>query len=371
MPPINISTNPATNPKINTTSPSACTVFTPVDPGSNQPDAAINTPLRFAPMPTATSQKHPENAALIRRPPSGKNISNGIAQMPTQPPRLNAGPVPLPDGITMAAPAALRAGLRSLVSRPIAALLGLAPMAPIAAIALVDGLARQPTLHTLGFLATSVLIGPATIGCWRHYLRVADGTRPSPADWFAGYRFTAIALVANALRFAAFVIAIVPAVLILTVYLFVSGSPVTEGGPPAPADVVAFLLIGTPAALGIIAIKCLTYAFEILLADGKTTRLIHGLDAAIRIAWRNIRPIAGIFGTIGLVAIPLVALAYVAIPLLPLTTAAPTLPPDHPFAASLPNAAAIDQALKISCIPLLPWIFLTLAHAHRQALPAD
>ncbi len=291
--------------------------------------------------------------------------------MPTQPPRLIAGRVPLPDGTTMAAPAALRAGLRSLVSRPIAALLGLAPMAPIAAIALVKGLAHQPLLHTLGFLATSVLIGPATIGCWRHYLRVADGARPSTADWFAGYRFTAIALVANALRFAAFVIAVAPAVLILTVYLFVSGSPITEGGPPAPADVVAFLLIGTPAALGIIAIKCLTYAFEILLADGKTTRLIHGLDAAIRLAWRNIRPIAGIFGTIGLVAIPLVALAYVAVPLLPQATAAPTLPPDHPFAASLPNAAAIDYALKISCLPLLPWIFLTLAHAHRQALPAD
>lgn len=289
--------------------------------------------------------------------------------MAQPPPILKPDRIPLPEGATMVASVALRAGWGALYSHPIAALLGLLPLMPIAALGLLKGLAQQPLLTTACTLASFILLGPATVGCWRHYIRLIDGTRPSPSDWLAGYRFVLPTLMANILRTAAIVMAIVPTVLIMTVYLFVAGSGLVDGAPPSASDIAVFLLVATPAAAGIVCIKCLTYPFEILFADGRVSRFAQCLDAAIRLAWRNIKPIAWIFTVIGLVAIPLVALAYLAAPMLPQPSVPPAIAPDYPIHESLPAIHAMQQALKLSMVPILPWIFLTLAHAHRQALP--
>lgn len=290
--------------------------------------------------------------------------------MASPPPLLRPDRLPLPDGATMVASVALGAGRRTLLARPIAALTGLLPLLPIAAIDVLKGRAPQPLLSTACALIGYVLLGPALVGCWRHYLRLVDGARPSPADWMAGYRFLLPTLLANILRSAAVAIAIVPAVLLLAVYLVVTGSGLIDGGAPSVSDIAAFLLLATPAAAGIICVKCLTYPIEILFADGRAARFGQCLDGAVRLAWRNIRPIAWIFTAFGLVAIPLMALAFWVAPMLPQPPLDPAALADHPLADSLPALHRVERALKLSVIPLLPWIFLALAHAHRQVLPA-
>lgn len=290
--------------------------------------------------------------------------------MALPPPVLKPGRIPLPDGGTMVASVALGAGWRAFLAHPLAALLGLMPLAPIAALDLLKHLSGHALVTTVCTVAAFIFLGPATVGCWRHYLRLTDGARPSPTDWFAGYRFVFPTLIANILRMVAVSMAVVPAVLLLTVYLFVVGSGLVDGGPPSASDIAVFLLVATPAAAGIICIKCLTYPFEIFFADGRASRFTACLDAAVRLAWRNIRPIAWIFTIIGLVAIPLIALAFFAAPMLPQPAADTAISSEHPIAESLPNIRATEQALRLCVIPLLPWIFLTLAHAHRQALPS-
>jgi len=271
----------------------------------------------------------------------------------------------------MSAANALRAGCRSLATRPIAAFAGLLPLAPLVLISTLGTLISHTAFATACSCANFILLGPAMIGSWRHYLVLVDGPRPSPRDWLAGLPFVLHTLAVNILRIVAMLIVIVPTVLALTIYLMLSGSGLGTGGDPSPMDLVAFVLLATPAAAAVVCVKCLTYPFEILLADGRSLRLWPSLDASIRLAWRNIRPIAWLFTAIGLTAIPLFALAYLALPLMPHSPVSSNMVAGGPLAESMSRLQTFGQAAKISLTPLLPWIFLTLAHAHRQVMPAS
>lgn len=290
--------------------------------------------------------------------------------MPQPPPVLCPPLNRMATGPTMQAATALRAGGRSLLAHPAAAILGLVPLVPLAAISILKTAFPHPAFSVACSCANFLLLGPAIIGCWRHYLVLIDGSQPAPSDWLMGLPFFLPTLFANILRTLAVAMLAIPTVLILTIYLLLSASNLTKTGAPSPRDFVVFMVVASPAAIGIVGIKCLTYPFEILLADGRASRLGPCLNAAIHLAWRNMKPIAWIFTTIGLVAILLFALAYLATPLLHYPSPSSNFAPAGPLADSLPAIQAIGQAAQLSIIPILPWIFLTLTHAHRQAMPA-
>lgn len=271
----------------------------------------------------------------------------------------------------MSAADALRAGCRSLATRPIAAFAGLLPLTPLALIPALGTLISHPAFATACSCANFILLGPAMIGSWRHYLVLVDGPRPSPRDWFAGLPFVLHTLAVNILRIVATLTVIVPTVLAVTIYFMLSGSGLSTGGDPSPMDLAVFVLLTTPAAAAVVSVKCLTYPFEILLADGRSGGLWPSLDASIRLAWSNIRPIAWIFTTIALAAIPLFALACFALPHLPHGAVTSNIVARGPLADSMSRLQAFGQAAKISLMPMLPWIFLVLAHAHRQVMPAS
>lgn len=287
--------------------------------------------------------------------------------MPQPPPILDR---PRPQRFVVGAMRAKKAlgdGWRSLAIHPLAAYAGLLPLAPIAVLSALRAFFPQPLFATACSCASFLFLGPAMIGSWRHYLVLIDGSRPSPRDWLAGYPFLASTVAVNILRILAVLIVVVPTVLAATAYLVLAGAGI---GRTSPLDFVVFVALTTPAAVAVVSVKCLTYPFEILLADGRSKGFWRSLDQAVRLAWSNIKPIAWIFTSIGLVAIPLFVLAYFAVPFLPHNTVSSPAISNSPFSESLTRLQTLAQATKIALVPLMPWIFLSLTHAHRQAMPA-